>query len=108
MFPMLKIAVPTNRPSAVSNYLDALARLEARGETGRDFDPDSEYTLALSKFVFTGGDGYTMFKEGDILEMIPLSESELLAKYIEVNLGGVIPEEYGEPLGRIRWVTSSH
>ena len=75
---------------------------------GRDLDPDSEYTLAATKFIFTGGDGYTMFKEGDILEMIPLSDNELLAKYIEVNLGGVIPEVYGKPLGRIRWVTSSH
>ena len=28
---MLKIAVPTNRPQAVVNYLDALAQLGARG-----------------------------------------------------------------------------
>ena len=39
---MLKIAVPTNRPQAVVNYLDALERLGARGEPGRSFDP-SEY-----------------------------------------------------------------
>ena len=39
---MLRIAVPTNRPQAVVNYLDALAQLGARGETGRCFDP-SEY-----------------------------------------------------------------
>ena len=44
---MLKIAVPTNRPQAVSNYLDALARLEARGETGRDFDPENYDGLLL-------------------------------------------------------------
>lgn len=75
---------------------------------GRDLDPDSEYTLAASKFIFTGGDGYTMFKEGDILESIPLSDSELLIKFIEENLGGVIPEEYAKPLGRIQWTTSSH
>ncbi len=75
---------------------------------GSDLDRNSEYTLTTSTFILNGGDGYTMFKEADILEMIPLSDSELLAKYIEVNLGGVIPEEYGKPLGRIRWVTSSH
>ena len=75
---------------------------------GIDLDPDSEYTLTTSTFILNGGDGYTMFKEADILEMIPLSDSELLAKYIEENLGGVIPEEYGKPLGRIRWVISSH
>ncbi len=75
---------------------------------GRDLDPDSEYTLAATKFIFTGGDGYTMFKEGDILESIPLSDSELFTKYIEENLSGVIPEEYAKPLGRIQWTTSSH
>ena len=39
---MLKIAVPTNRPQAVSNYLDALSRSGAFGEAGREFFP-SEY-----------------------------------------------------------------
>ena len=39
---MLRIAVPTNRPQAVSNYLDALAQSGARGEAGRSFVP-SEY-----------------------------------------------------------------
>ena len=34
---MLKIAVPTTRPQAVSNYLDALAASGAQGEAGRDF-----------------------------------------------------------------------
>ena len=34
---MLKIAVPTNNPQAVVNYLDALAQLGARGEAGRTF-----------------------------------------------------------------------
>ena len=75
---------------------------------GRDLDPDSEYTLAATKFIFTGGDGYMMFKEGDILESIPLSDSELLTKYIKENLSGLIPEEYAKPLGRIQWTTSSH
>lgn len=39
---MLTIAVPTNRPQAVANYLDALAQLGARGDAGRSFNP-SEY-----------------------------------------------------------------
>ncbi len=73
---------------------------------GRDLDPGSEYTLTTNMFIFTGGDGYTMFKEADILEMISLSENELLIKFIEENLGGVIPEEYAKPLGRIQWTTS--
>jgi len=66
-------------------------------------DPKAEYTLATNMFLLTGGDGYTMFKEADILETMPLSDNEMLMKYIEENLGGVIPEIYGEPLGRIQW-----
>ena len=44
---MLRIAVPTNRPQAVVNYLDALAQLGARGETGRCFDPSAFDGLLL-------------------------------------------------------------
>ena len=44
-----------------------------------------------------------MFKEADILEILPLSDNEMLMKYIEENLGGVIPEIYREPLGRVHW-----
>ena len=72
---------------------------------GRALDPKAEYTLAINMFLLTGGDGYTMFKEADILETMPLSDNEMLMKYIEENLGGVIPEKYGEPLGRIQWTT---
>ena len=43
---MLRIAVPTNRPQAVVNYLDALAQLDAVGEAGRCFNP-SEYSGLL-------------------------------------------------------------
>jgi len=39
---MIRIAVPTNRPKDVINYLNALSGLGARGEAERAFDP-SEY-----------------------------------------------------------------
>lgn len=70
---------------------------------GKALDPKAEYTLATNMFLLTGGDGYTMFKEADILETMPLSDNEMLMKYIEENLGGAIPEIYGKPLGRIQW-----
>ena len=44
---MMKIAVPTNRPENVINYLDALTGLGARGETGRIFDPSDFDGLLL-------------------------------------------------------------
>lgn len=44
---MLKIAVPTNRPQAPANYLDALSQLGAQGDTGRSFSPDGYDGLLL-------------------------------------------------------------
>ncbi len=44
---MLKIAIPTNKPTAVANYLDALSRLGARGEAGRSFRPSGFDGLML-------------------------------------------------------------
>lgn len=44
---MLKIAIPTNRPQAVANYLDALTRSGAHGVTGRKFDPEKYDGLLL-------------------------------------------------------------
>ncbi len=44
---MLKIAVPTNRPQAPLNYLNALLQLGAQGDTGRSFSPDEYDGLLL-------------------------------------------------------------
>lgn len=44
---MIRIAVPTNRPENVINYLNALTGLGARGEAGRDFDPSDFDGLLL-------------------------------------------------------------
>ena len=44
---MLKIAIPTNRPQAVVNYLDAIAQSGACGETGMVFDPEEYAGLLL-------------------------------------------------------------
>ena len=44
---MLRIAVPTNHPERVGNYLDALAQLGALGETGTNFDPSDWDGLLL-------------------------------------------------------------
>lgn len=44
---MLRIAVPTNRPQAPVNYLNALAGLGAQGETGTRFSPEAYDGLLL-------------------------------------------------------------
>ena len=68
---------------------------------GRDLDPKAEYVISTNMFLLTGGDGYMMFKEADILEILPHSDNEMLMKYIEENLGGVIPAIYQEASGRL-------
>ncbi len=44
---MLKIAIPTTRPQAVANYLDAVIRSGACAEAGTVFDPDEYHGLLL-------------------------------------------------------------
>ena len=44
---MLRIAIPTNRPQAVVNYLEAIRLSGAQGEAGREFCPDEYDGLLL-------------------------------------------------------------
>lgn len=64
-------------------------------------DVKKEYTMAGTGYLLNGGDGYTMFKEADILSMTMLSDNEVLIRYIEEKLNGVIPDLYARPQGRI-------
>ena len=64
-------------------------------------DPKAEYTLAGTSYLLNGGDGYSMFKEADTLTMTMLPDNEVVIKYIEEYLHGVIPEDYREARGRI-------
>lgn len=59
-------------------------------------EPEKEYTLAGTSFLLSGGDGYTMLKDAEVLTMTMLSDSDVVLKYIEENLGGVIPDTYKE------------
>ncbi|MBR4473030.1 MAG: hypothetical protein IKS55_05285, partial [Oscillospiraceae bacterium] len=54
-----------------------------------------------SSFMLGGGDGYTMFKEADVLTMTMLPDNEVVINYLEEYLDGVIPEDYREAQGRI-------
>ena len=68
---------------------------------GKDLDPEAIYTLAISDYLFTGGDGYTMFEDAKIISSTKLPDNEVVMKYIEEDLNGVIPEKYAGPQGRI-------
>ena len=66
---------------------------------GEALDPEKEYTLTGSSFLLSGGDGYTMFKDAEIIKMTMLSDNEVVLKYIEKNLNGVIPDTYKDVSG---------
>ena len=68
---------------------------------GKDLDPEAIYTLAISDYLFTGGDGYTMFEDAKIISSTKLPDNEVVMKYIEEDLNGVIPKKYAGPQGRI-------
>ena len=68
---------------------------------GKDLDPEAIYTLAISDYLFTGGDGYTMFEDAKIISSTKIPDNEVVMKYIEEDLNGVIPEKYAAPQGRI-------
>ena len=70
---------------------------------GEDLDPDKSYTISMTQFLLTGGNGYTMFDGAEILSDTMLADNEVVAKYIEENLKGQIPDMYEKPLGRISW-----
>lgn len=70
---------------------------------GEDLDPEAIYTMAISQYLFTGGDGYTMFKDAEIYATTMLTDNEVVMKYIEEDLDGEIPAKYAEPQGRIQY-----
>ena len=72
---------------------------------GSELDPKRWYTLTITQYLFTGGDGYTMFEDAEILSDTMLTDVEAVIKYLEEDLEGVIPESYEKPQGRIQWTT---
>lgn len=78
-----------------------IANVKVNGEA---IDPEKEYTLVATKYMLqSGGDGFTMFKECEVVEIPGLvCDSEMLIQYLADTLDGVITEEqYGEADGRI-------
>jgi 2',3'-cyclic-nucleotide 2'-phosphodiesterase (5'-nucleotidase family) len=71
-----------------------------------DLDPNGSYTIAITQYLLTGGNGFTMFDGAEILTDPRLADNEVVVKYIEENLKGKIPDMYEKPLGRIKWKTA--
>ena len=65
-------------------------------------DTNATYTIAGSQYILTEmGNGYTMFKDSEIVSKEGAVDTNLLVEYVSDKLNGIIPEEYKEPQGRI-------
>lgn len=76
-------------------------QVENEDGTWTDLDPEQDYTVAVSAFVFSGGDGMTMFRNDEILAD-GIGDCDGLARFIQYDLEGTVPERYQKPQGRIR------
>ena len=69
---------------------------------GEPLDLEKEYTLATNSFIIEGGDGYSMFaKHKEIYKLSIGVDNEVLLRYINETLNGVVPEKYKQVEGRI-------
>ena len=68
---------------------------------GTPLDLSAEYTMAVCDFVVNGGDGFSMFREADVLSDTMKADNMAVRDYIETSLSGVILDMYRAPLGRI-------
>ena len=72
-----------------------------------DIDPDAVYKLATNVYILMDGDGFTMFRQAVTLKESDAADSEALLAYITGPLNGVIGEEYSDPYGQGRMVSTA-
>ena len=82
-------------------YVDGAYRVSDIMVGGKPLDLSAEYTMAVCDFVLNGGDGFSMFREADVLSDTMKVDNMAVRDYIVTSLGGVIPDMYRAPLGRI-------
>ena len=68
---------------------------------GTELDLNKKYTIATITFLLDGGDGYSMFVPFEITKTAFGVDNEVLLKYINENLNGVIPYKYQNSENRI-------
>ena len=67
-----------------------------------EIDPDAEYKLVTNDYILVEGDGFTMFRDEDVLQESDAADSEVLLEYLSDTLGGFVGEEYADPYGQGR------
>ena len=80
------------------------SRVHISEVNGKDFDEKAVYTLAASDFITTGGDTYYCFAEAAAksgVETAGYTPYQAMRYYLEDECGGVVPDRYAEPQGRV-------
>ena len=73
---------------------------------GEPLELDRVYTLASHNYMLRdGGDGINMFMDNPVLVDGTMLDNEVLIRYITDSLGGVVPESYAQPQGRIQVIS---
>ncbi|HGY55970.1 MAG TPA: hypothetical protein ENK44_09725 [Caldithrix abyssi] len=67
-------------------------RLIEASVNGKPLDPNKNYTIACSYFLATGGDGFTMLKNGKRLAILPKIVVEYIADYIKTRKTITMPD----------------
>ena len=72
---------------------------------GEPIDPEATYTVASVDYTLLDhGDGYTMFDGAKVVQDRVKLDNQVLIDYIVEALGGIVGEEYEDPLGQGRIV----
>jgi 2',3'-cyclic-nucleotide 2'-phosphodiesterase (5'-nucleotidase family) len=75
---------------------------------GEPLDLNKTYTVATQNNVITThGDGHTAFDGAKITAASEENDYQVVLKYVQDNLGGVIGEEYANPYGQERIIAVS-
>ena len=65
-------------------------------------DPDQTYKLVTNDYILMDGDGFTMFRDCEVLESSSETDSEVLLEFIAGMDDGMIGGEYADPYGQGR------
>ncbi|MCR5012202.1 MAG: bifunctional metallophosphatase/5'-nucleotidase [Lachnospiraceae bacterium] len=67
---------------------------------GEPIDPEKTYMVASHSYLLKDcGDGYTMFKESQMILDEVILDNQVLINYITRGLDGVVDKQYGDPFG---------
>ena len=64
-------------------------------------DPDKKYRISFDNYIGGGGDGYSMFRDKEVIYNTLKLDNEALINYITDVLNGTIPDRYKSTQGRI-------